>query len=262
MPILSCSAPDCEAPVFIKKLQLCQPHYNRFMSHGDLNAAVHYGHCSHCGAETIKGATGPLPRYCSKTCRERASYDRRKEAVNSRRRAETAAKPKPVATCERCGESRVVLKAGVRFCSSKCATQFRRENPDGSCSVLDCGGTAEARGLCIVCWKRDRRSRGLIQNEPWNERRKAGHHKRRALKLNLPADNIRPADVYERDGWVCGLCAEPVDRNSAWPDPMSPSLDHVLPLSKGGHHVLENVQLAHLSCNVRKGARIQEPVSA
>jgi 5-methylcytosine-specific restriction endonuclease McrA len=36
------------------------------------------------------------------------------------------------------------------------------------------------------------------------------------------------------------------------PDPMSPSLDHILPLSKGGTHEPRNVQLAHLGCNVRK----------
>jgi 5-methylcytosine-specific restriction endonuclease McrA len=91
--------------------------------------------------------------------------------------------------------------------------------------------------------------------EPWNERRKARYQRRRARKLQLPADLIRPRDVFERDAWVCGLCGDPVSEGVAWPDPLSASLDHVTPLSKGGHHVLENVQLAHLSCNVQKGAR-------
>lgn len=92
--------------------------------------------------------------------------------------------------------------------------------------------------------------------EPWNERRKANYHKRRALKRKLPADNIRPRDVYERDGWICQICYEPVDASVKWPDPKSPSLDHTIPLSKGGHHVWENVALAHLDCNVRKGDRV------
>lgn len=93
--------------------------------------------------------------------------------------------------------------------------------------------------------------------EPWNDRRKANWHKRRALKMELPADNIRPLEVYERDEWICGLCDKPVDRDSKWPAPLSPSLDHVTPLSLGGHHVYENVQLAHLRCNVSKGARVE-----
>jgi len=46
----------------------------------------------------------------------------------------------------------------------------------------------------------------------------------------------------------------------AWPDPMSPSLDHIQPLqpsdgSEPGLHDPDNVQLAHLSCNARKNNR-------
>jgi 5-methylcytosine-specific restriction endonuclease McrA len=62
--------------------------------------------------------------------------------------------------------------------------------------------------------------------------------------------------VFERDGWTCGLCSEPVDPALSWPDPQSASLDHVLPLSRGGSHTMANVQLAHLGCNVEKGAAV------
>lgn len=96
-----------------------------------------------------------------------------------------------------------------------------------------------------------------MKADPWDDRRRANYHKRRALKRELPADNIRPLDVYERDEWTCGLCNEAVPRDAKYPDPLSPSIDHVLPLSKGGHHVMENVQLAHLACNVRKGNRVE-----
>ena len=102
-------------------------------------------------------------------------------------------------------------------------------------------------------YKRQARAEGLYKNEPWDDRRRANYHKRRALKRKLPADDILPVGVYERDGWVCGICGDSVDKSLKWPDPMSPSLDHIQPLSKGGHHVLSNVQLAHLECNVRKG---------
>ena len=43
-----------------------------------------------------------------------------------------------------------------------------------------------------------------------------------------------------------------VDKDLMWPDPMSASLDHIVPLSRGGTHTLDNVQLAHLACNERK----------
>lgn len=40
-----------------------------------------------------------------------------------------------------------------------------------------------------------------------------------------------------------------------YPNPLSASLDHVVPLAWGGEHTAANVQLAHLKCNVAKGAR-------
>jgi 5-methylcytosine-specific restriction endonuclease McrA len=63
-------------------------------------------------------------------------------------------------------------------------------------------------------------------------------------------------EVFEANKWVCQLCGDPVDPNIAWPDPMMPSLDHILPLSKGGTHDRSNVQLTHLGCNMIKGARV------
>jgi 5-methylcytosine-specific restriction endonuclease McrA len=61
-------------------------------------------------------------------------------------------------------------------------------------------------------------------------------------------------EIGDRDGWVCGLCADPVDRSLEYPDPVSASVDHVVPVSLGGSHDLSNLQLTHLTCNVRKRA--------
>lgn len=77
---------------------------------------------------------------------------------------------------------------------------------------------------------------------------------RRARFVGARVESFTHAEVYERDGWVCGICAEPVDRALVYPDPLSPSLDHVVPLSLGGEHSRANTRLAHLSCNVKRGA--------
>lgn len=63
-------------------------------------------------------------------------------------------------------------------------------------------------------------------------------------------------DIFERDRWMCGLCLDPVDASLEWPDMGSKSIDHVIPLSLGGGDSPANVQLAHLGCNISKGARI------
>ncbi len=37
--------------------------------------------------------------------------------------------------------------------------------------------------------------------------------------------------------------------------PMGPTIDHKIPLAAHGGHDDENLQLTHLGCNARKGAR-------
>ena len=70
---------------------------------------------------------------------------------------------------------------------------------------------------------------------------------------------ITSAELVMRDqSWECSLCGEDVLFNRSWPHPLSPSVDHVIPLSRGGENVPENCQLAHLSCNVRKHNRLPE----
>lgn len=52
---------------------------------------------------------------------------------------------------------------------------------------------------------------------------------------------------------VCALCGRPVDFSLKFPHPMSATIDHIVPVSKGGHPSdIDNLQLAHLSCNRAK----------
>lgn len=59
--------------------------------------------------------------------------------------------------------------------------------------------------------------------------------------------------VAESDGWVCWLCGDAVARE-AESGPWSGTVDHVRPRRRRGPTVLENLRLAHRSCNTRRGA--------
>lgn len=63
-------------------------------------------------------------------------------------------------------------------------------------------------------------------------------------------------EIYSRDDWMCQLCLEPVDQVLVTTDPFgdwAPSLDHVVPQSKGGSHDVSNLRLAHRWCNAVRG---------
>ena len=56
---------------------------------------------------------------------------------------------------------------------------------------------------------------------------------------------------------VCALCGKPVDFSLRYPDPMSKTVDHIVPIARGGHPSdLDNLQLAHLACNLAKADRL------
>ena len=56
---------------------------------------------------------------------------------------------------------------------------------------------------------------------------------------------------------ICGICGRPVDKKLPFPNPWSPTLDHIVPVQKGGDPVnLENLQLAHLACNRAKATKL------
>jgi 5-methylcytosine-specific restriction endonuclease McrA len=81
---------------------------------------------------------------------------------------------------------------------------------------------------------------------------KRSEAKRRAQRMALPTEDIDFTFVFERDGGMCGICGQAVTPE-AW------DLDHIVPLSLGGHHVYSNVQVSHPRCNRSKGGRLQLP---
>jgi len=71
-------------------------------------------------------------------------------------------------------------------------------------------------------------------------------------------DVVMTTDIIQRDGTQCAGCHTPIDLTLEYPSPMSKSIDHITPISKGGMHTLDNTQLMHLVCNVSKGNRVSE----
>jgi len=63
------------------------------------------------------------------------------------------------------------------------------------------------------------------------------------------------AYLMERDGNRCRIPGCGYKSRRIGVGPRKASLDHVIPLTKGGLNELSNIQLAHLRCNLVKNSR-------
>ena len=72
--------------------------------------------------------------------------------------------------------------------------------------------------------------------------------------FQTPYHKNRRRVIAEND--ICAICGKPVDKRLRFPDPMSATVDHIIPIANGGHPSdIENLQLAHLICNQVKGTK-------
>jgi 5-methylcytosine-specific restriction endonuclease McrA len=82
----------------------------------------------------------------------------------------------------------------------------------------------------------------------------------RIFNKNSKVEIVEPLEIFQRDRWICQICFKSVNPKSIDPyDPQRVTLDHRLPIALGGAHTKTNLQTAHLTCNISKGARPQTP---
>lgn len=218
-------------------------------------------HCAGCGDRLEAGPRNRNPRkWCSESCRVR-TYSRRNaakvkassEAKRERIIAENEEKHRG-AVCEHCGgETRwTALRVPRRFCSALCSRRAKyqrslRDNP--ACISPGCDRPQHCRGLCSSHWSRK-----------WNDEHPDAYWRSRAeyraRKRDATVEPVSRDAVLSRDDWRCGICGERIISAAEWPDPASPSIDHIVPLSKGGEHSMSNVQAAHYGCNSAKKATV------
>jgi hypothetical protein len=173
--------------------------------------------CEHCADAIVRRAFGPRPKYCSIYCKGAASRARlgRAHANAGKARRWYRDHPRLSITCASCAQTFDAARADRKTCSAECRQAWNTKR-------------MRERG-----WWRGRKAR------------------RRGADVIQVVDRLA---VCERDDWRCGICGDAVPKEARWPDPMSATLDHVTPVSRGGSHTESNVRLAHLVCNQRRGA--------
>jgi 5-methylcytosine-specific restriction endonuclease McrA len=87
------------------------------------------------------------------------------------------------------------------------------------------------------------------------EKRRTKRRKYKASKRGVACKLYQNNYIFERDGWMCQICGRRINKRLRYPNPLCASIDHIIPLSKGGNDNPINVQASHLRCNLGKHAQ-------
>lgn len=146
------------------------------------------------------------------------------------------------------GEYKLLKSRGLKRCK-KCKAIRRREE-----FITASSSPGTKKPWCRTC---DLAAFREFRNSPAGKAsRKAASKRRRAKKAGAVTVIFSDSEIYERDDWRCQLCGRKTDRRKKSPHPRSPSIDHIIPISKGGSHTPGNCQCACLLCNATKQARM------
>ncbi len=207
--------------------------------------------CIGCGTPFRRSSRGSndAKKYCSRACAFKN--------IKAWLRPSPERKPKfcKVRPCVQCG---VIVRPPRKHCAP-CSAQISANPVARCCSACRKEEVGQYAKLCDVC--RTSRAKARRQAFGKKQRQKYGKNWRtRARVLGVPWEKVDRVKVFERDGWRCQICLVDtpmvlMGTNSQ----TSPTLDHRLPISKGGPHTYANLQCACRACNTRKGDKTENP---
>ena len=193
--------------------------------------------CQHCEK---RFATAQARQFCSEACRSAKGNAAKKakddEAARRRARKEAAA-------------------ARVRAIATKRIEALNRIQEEAAagratCSCIECGALFIVKpGVKkIYC------SRTCLS-------KRAGTYRQHVIRTSaIYSESFTAREVFVKANWRCRQCRRRVYQGDpAWSDRQA-TLDHIVPVSKGGLHVWSNVQCLCRACNLSKSDKMDKPM--
>lgn len=255
-----CKVPGCGRDR--RRYGYCNTHSGRYRLNGNIIRK-----CKRCD-EDIHIEDGAGLRYCSDACRigecsvERCSREVLAKGFCKRHYKRMSGSGNPLRPCKGCGEGIPVERDGrSQFCDEGCKPRCRAPGCNETASAYEScsrhANTISRYGyfpdLDFDCW------RCGVRVQRSHADRQQTHNRKSCEDCSVRATRNHKwfRDEVLTSGAVdCSLCGDPINFDLAHPDPHSLSIDHTLPLTRGGTNLRRNLAPAHLVCNIRKGNRI------
>jgi 5-methylcytosine-specific restriction endonuclease McrA len=215
--------------------------------------------CQNCGTQLDQKAKAGRPRRnCSSSCREQ-------------HRQKNKTKPKLDLTCQNC---QVVFESSFerRFCSQPCRLEktqieqkarrdkLRRKDVDSDGYITKpCGWCKEPR-----TYEYRQGGHNAFHPNCTIEARRARYRIKTVKRHSLIRKPSRLAadEVVRTYGNSCAVCSETIDLTLQRTSKMGLTVDHWIPLSKGGSDDMSNLRPAHWICNRRKSNSLPKETNA
>lgn len=158
-----------------------------------------------------------------------------------------------ICTVDGCGRPRKALglcnKHWIRF----------RKHGDVNTVLLENGPNPLIGTICRHCGERPIKYRDFCErcykkSEFARDSKHRARVKRRIGLRNVLVEKYTLEDVFIKSGGVCCICGLPVSTNFT-DILLKPTIEHIIPIVLNGDDTLENVNLAHYSCNATKAHR-------
>lgn len=203
----------------------------------------HAFHCEHCGVLAHRQAGGYTAkhklknRWCSRTCQKAAN---------------ALLKKGPFCRLHSCIDCGALIRQAVKRCS-RCVK--RRRFTVVKCLNCESAFLRErsAQRCCSAACKYERALLARRKGRKAYRQRYGRNWRSAARRHGVTYERIDRAKVFARDGWRCQICGRKTLKANGVRRLTEATLDHRIPISKGGDHTYANVQCACRSCNEAKG---------
>jgi hypothetical protein len=192
--------------------------------------------CEWCGVPVIHRSGNPK-RFCSDDCCQRAQWTGK-------------SCPVPWRQCVECSQP-FISRRKKKVCSTKCVkTRVDRQAVESYMRLRSPLLRPPTHLVCVECGQEYEASKHRDRtycSKQCVDRASKRTRRHRIRTHPVEAERFTTREIAERDDWLCHLCDGEVS-------PEDWSIDHLVPVSKGGPHIRSNVRLAHKLCNSVRGA--------